>query len=95
MLKKFLWSNSTVTNSKFKESQDARIARKSTIFYRNPNIFTTPVSFDYIAAISRHGVETQWPKTKTETETWGYETETLKNVSHDIHLWQVCKHSSF
>ena len=39
-------------------------------------VFTIPVSFAHIAAMSRLGFETQCSETETETRLWGYETET-------------------
>ena len=68
------------------EDQDVRMARKmykQPIFTKIRDIFTTPVSFAHIAAMSRPEVETQWSETETETETrlWSHETEALKNVS--------------
>ena len=50
------------------------------------------MSFAHIAAMSQPGFETQCSETETEIETrlWGYETETLKNVSRGPAL----KHAS-
>ena len=56
------WFNSTVTDGKFKEGHDAQMAKKrynQPIFTKNHNIFTTLVSFGYIAAMSRVGFKTQ------------------------------------
>ena len=67
------WFNSTMTNGKFKEGHNVRMAKKTCkqpIFTKNYGIITTSVSFAHIAAIFRVGFET--------------ETETLKNVFPDM-----------
>ena len=48
--------------AKFKEGYDVQMAKniyKQLIFTKNYDIFTTPVSFNHIAAMSRVGFEMQ------------------------------------
>ena len=80
-----------MTNANFKKTKTLEWLNETYILYftKNHERFITPLTFAHNAAMSRPGFETQW--SDTETRLWGYETESLKNVSRDmspgIHLW--------
>ena len=91
--------NSAVTNDKFKEGHDPEWLKKRTnnqFFIKTHDIFTTPVSFAHIAAMSRPGSDRSGPRPRLRRN-FGvtglrrdrdFEKRVSRHdVSRDIHLW--------